>query len=162
MKKLWPVVYNTFKIFLLVIGFSVIGEASQDQPESITFNQLHELYEPVIFEHQMHADMLSCSSCHHHLKGVPEEENTCINCHAQENTQAKVTCQSCHLPLSAAVQKNVERDQPFSFYHLDIPTLKGALHLQCVGCHRDEGGPTGCRECHAFSEKGKKRFRVKQ
>ncbi len=163
MIKLRTVTYNACKIFMLVMSFSAFCLASGDIPESITFDQLHNLYEPVLFEHQLHADMLPCSSCHHHLKSMPEEENSCTRCHLQENTQTELVCQSCHLSTSITIDQNKESQKSiFPFYHLDIPTLKGALHLQCVGCHRIDGGPIGCRECHAFTEQGIQRFQVKR
>ena len=48
-------------------------------------------------------------------------------------------------------------DDP-ELFHIEKPGLKGAFHLNCVGCHQEMEGPTGCEECHTMSETGEKRF----
>jgi hypothetical protein len=145
---------------ILVSGGAAAAQASQDIPETIVLDRLQELYEPVVFEHGMHAEMLDCSGCHHHLKGGTTNES-CMKCHSSEAQVRDVACSNCHSPLSVTtVSREEERKNPAPLYHIDIPRLKGALHLQCVGCHRIDGGPTGCRECHEFTASGRQRFRV--
>lgn len=52
----------------------------------------------------------------------------CTECHHKGLDEAK--CSSCHGADPAA------------------PKAKDAFHKQCKGCHKDQGGPTGCKDCH--------------
>jgi hypothetical protein len=94
---------------------------AKDGPETCTINSLEKNYQPVEFPHNLHAEMSSgCADCHHHS---PEGETP--------------SCGGCH-------------GEPFNPKNLNMPGLKGAYHLQCLGCHREMGvGTTGCSgECH--------------
>lgn len=131
----------------------------EDAPTSVNIDYLQELYEPVDFDHQMHAENYACNACHHHTTGDGTQNKTCEKCHAHSEPSDDVSCSGCHqqmVPLSslAGPAENIS-------YHIDKPGIKGALHLQCLGCHRIEGGPVGCQECHAFTPEGRKRFAVK-
>lgn len=159
MKKLLNIIQKTLIVLSIAIGFAPLCQATGDVPELITFDSMQDLYESVIFEHLMHTEMVPCSSCHHHLMGEIAPDSPCTSCHKQSTEIQSVTCQECHQRTVMMSKKNAKSVNPTTLpYHIDIPHLKGALHMQCVGCHRIEGGPTGCRDCHAFTERGKKRF----
>ena len=89
-------------------------------PEISTLNTLERIYEPVTFSHGAHVLFADeCAACHHHCE--PGQTPACKECHGA----------------------------PFDPKNLNMPGLKGAYHLQCVGCHKEMGGPRGCTECHA-------------
>ncbi|MCK4658419.1 MAG: cytochrome c3 family protein [Phycisphaerae bacterium] len=78
---------------------------------------------PVPFDHTGHADWAEiaggCTSCHHYTpEGVTHP-----------------SCKSCH---------------PLELKRPDIrkPSLKGAYHRQCMGCHRQWSHNTRCDACH--------------
>ena len=61
----------------------------------------------------------------------------CADCHHHSQADQTPSCRECH-------------DTPFNPVNLNLPGLKGAYHLQCLGCHREmESGTVGCYECHA-------------
>ncbi|PIE59123.1 MAG: hypothetical protein CSA32_05680 [Desulfobulbus propionicus] len=127
--------------------------------EDVEIKALAHLYEPVIFPHAMHTEIAECQQCHHHTLGQEPLELRCARCHEQDQPAQSVSCQYCHSaePFSAEhVHKRMERD----LYHIDKPGLKGAFHLNCIGCHEEEGGPTECQACHAFTQKGEQLFHV--
>lgn len=81
---------------------------------------------PTAFTHKLHADMAGmaggCGICHHHTaKG-----------------KLHPPCKECHKPTYAA--SSVE--------DMRMPSLKGAYHRQCMGCHRDWAHNTKCSVCH--------------
>jgi len=131
-----------------------------DAPESVTIDYLTDLYEEVEFDHQMHTDMFPCSSCHHHTTGGNEISSSCARCHTGAEAEDDVSCSGCHQARQSAAARNAAIHN--GRYHIDKPSLKGALHLQCLGCHQSEDGPTGCLECHNFTAAGKKRFAIKE
>ena len=161
MKKLWRVV----KVFFLAIIvcyciFPLQGMCGQEPPESVVLSYLHKLYEPVHFDHQVHTEMYDCCSCHHHTTGDGTAKAGCKKCHSNSVALDNVSCSGCH-----QFKKSVEIGQIISttdpLYHIDKPDLKGALHMQCLGCHQSEDGPTGCQECHEFTPAGRTRFALK-
>lgn len=96
-----------------------VKKKSEKEPETYTLNGLEKIYDPVIFSHGMHTDFAdNCATCHHHS---PAGQT--------------LSCGECH-------------GAPFNPKNLNMPGLKGAYHLQCMGCHK-EMGPMGCTECHA-------------
>jgi hypothetical protein len=94
--------------------------AVEEGPESLTLNRLENRYTQVVFSHATHTEMTEgCATCHHHS---PAGQT--------------VSCGKCHR-------------EPFDPGNLNMPGLKGAYHLQCMGCHQEMGsGPLGCAECH--------------
>jgi hypothetical protein len=104
----------------------------EDAPQTFTMKSLENIYQPVIFSHGLHAEMGGdCAACHHHSPAG--QTPVCGECHGEA----------------------------FNPENLNMPGLKGAYHLQCLGCHREMGaGPTGCTECHpkktGASSEGKK------
>lgn len=96
----------------------------ENSPDLVVMGELSARYMPVEFEHRLHASMSAfgsgCKNCHHHL------------------TEGRITaCKSCH-SLSPE-----EAD-------LARPSLKGAYHRQCMGCHREWSHATKCGVCHAL------------
>jgi hypothetical protein len=89
-------------------------------PEVLILDALEKRYEPVTFSHDMHTLMADdCATCHHHSD--PGQTLACGECHGDA----------------------------FDPKNLNMPGLKGAYHLQCMGCHQEmDSGPTGCTECH--------------
>jgi hypothetical protein len=98
-----------------------IRKKPEKGPEMAILNTIEKLYEPVTFSHGVHTLMADdCATCHHHTQ--PGQTPACSECHGA----------------------------PFDPKNLNMPGLKGAYHLQCMGCHQEmESGPTGCTECHA-------------
>ena len=97
-------------------------------PAVVTIGALSDLYEPVVFNHERHAQMSQmgggCVACHHYT--------------AKGHTPS---CQTCH--DGAANQENLRQ-----------PGLRGAYHRQCMGCHREWTGEASCNECHAERKPG--------
>jgi len=147
---------------LLLLGclFPVLNAGAMEVPEAIEINGLAELYQGVQFDHQMHIDLSEdCSVCHHHTTGTGTVDSFCARCHDQNEELATVACQGCHLaePFSAAaLQQKGERNP----YHIDVSGLKGAYHSNCMGCHKEMGGPTGCQDCHPRTDAGDALFRA--
>jgi len=162
MRKLSPTAMLCGSI-LTVILCSFTGRPlameKDEAPASVTIDYLQELYTAVDFDHQMHADNYACNTCHHHTTGDGPANDTCAKCHADSGPAGDVSCSSCHERQQAA-SASPAGHSPSDVYHIDKPALKGALHLQCLGCHQVEDGPTGCQDCHAFTPKGRKRFGV--
>jgi hypothetical protein len=93
-------------------------------PEICMINELEYEYEPVIFQHRIHASM---SVLH---KG-------CTDCHHYEPAAGRISsCNQCH-------SRTVVQEQ------LSQPGLKGAYHRQCLGCHKEWSGEANCEACHA-------------
>jgi len=111
-----------------VIGVLIVSQAteeketsSQNVPEVCTLGTLSKIYEPVLFSHGQHTLMAEdCATCHHHSE-----------------PGVTLACKECH-------------GAPFDPKNLNMPGLKGAYHLQCMGCHQQmSSGPVGCTDCHA-------------
>lgn len=142
---------------VLFINHAAALEA-EDAPESVEISDLSDLYEPVSFDHAMHLDVADCAACHHHTTGQPPAEEGCLRCHANSEESDSISCSECHTAKRFYPEDLKERDA--DVYHIDKPGLKGAYHLNCVGCHRENDGPIGCEDCHAMTAKGKQRFKV--
>ncbi len=142
-------------------GLPALAMTQEDAPTTVTIGYLQELYEAVNFDHLTHAEMYDCSSCHHHTTGTGTQSETCKMCHAATEASGDVSCSGCHNSTKTIVASVNNPTIQTTVYHIDKPSLKGALHLQCLGCHRSDNGPTGCQECHSFTPAGKKRFAVK-
>ena len=95
--------------------------------EIVIIDRLVDKYEPVIFAHALHATMSTmsggCENCHHFSESE-EEIQSCgtSGCHSETN--------EVNLRMSK-------------------PSLKGAYHRQCMGCHREWSHDTDCGNCHA-------------
>jgi len=92
-------------------------------PDIVVLDELESLYEPVVFDHKAHAEMVrfsgGCETCHHYTP--PNSEHP--------------ACSSCH---------------PGEIEHEDIaqPGLKGAYHRDCLDCHQEWDKDTACEICH--------------
>lgn len=101
-------------------------------PETLILSRLETRYEPVVFSHEMHTILTEdCANCHHH--SPPGQTPSCAECHGA----------------------------PFNPENLNLPGLKGAYHLQCMGCHKEMGAPVGCTECHAKKDSKKEKSKEK-
>ncbi|MCF7797405.1 MAG: cytochrome c family protein [Lentisphaeria bacterium] len=96
--------------------------ASQTVPEVVILDQLEAIFNPVIFQHKLHADMATMG------KG-------CEVCHHNSSLEAIPPCRECHTT-------NIEE------HDLKKPTLNGAYHRQCLNCHKDWEQEQVCESCH--------------
>lgn len=142
--------------FLAVFTLApILDSGAENPPDSITLDSIAKLYEGVVFDHAMHVGVAdSCATCHHHGTGAPVQDENCARCHSGSEKKAIVACQECHSsqPFSAASVNLKEKD--IKRYHRDKPGLKGAYHQNCLGCHEEMGGPTGCEDCHPRTDAG--------
>ena len=160
MKK-YPKSAMLYGSFLMIMWccFPAGAMESDAAPDRVIIDYLQELYAAVDFDHQMHAEAYTCNTCHHHTTGDGPKNERCAKCHANSEPAGDISCSSCHQRQETA-PTSLAKHPGSNVYHIDKPLIKGALHLQCLGCHQAEDGPTGCRDCHAFTTKGRKRFEL--
>ena len=100
--------------------------SGNESPDYFIIDELTSIYVPVVFPHRLHASMsemgVGCMQCHHYT-----EEGAAIQ-----------RCSTCHAMSPDPAQENLEQ-----------PSLKGAYHRQCIGCHREWSHETKCGICHA-------------
>jgi len=110
------------KVTKHVVSEHLLSEA----PDTIVLGFIKKQFEPVRFDHKSHAKMsqmgLSCETCHHY--SPKDRVPPCHECHGSA-------------------------DDPVS---LKQPSLKGAYHRQCMGCHREWSHDTKCVVCHVACE----------
>jgi hypothetical protein len=147
----------TILLCTLIYNLQIMAMGPDDAPQTVILDSMKDLYEGVTFDHEMHMELYDCSRCHHHTTGSEPTNTSCTKCHATSAATAMVACSGCHEITGglAAASLSTEKTNP---YHIDKPSLKGALHLQCLGCHSEEDGPTDCQDCHALTAAGRKRF----
>lgn len=116
------------------------SQPSDRGPDVVILRDLVSTYEPVPFDHKGHARMAEmwdgCTTCHHRTPAATTKPATTL--HGVKTQAAAGTvpqCKSCH-EISA---KDVD---------LRMPNLKGALHRQCLNCHREWAHANGCSACH--------------
>lgn len=122
-------------------------------PDAVTLNNQSKLYESFNFDHAKHIQLTKeCSDCHHHTTGTLVQDPNCIRCHRNSSETKTVSCKGCHRvdPFSAAAMK--EKDP--KAYHNDKPSLKAAMHRNCIECHKKTKGPVGCLDCHKRTKDG--------
>lgn len=122
-------------------------------PDTLVLNSKSKLYEPFKFDHAKHIQLTKeCSDCHHHTTGTLVQDANCVRCHRNSSETTVVSCKGCHLadPFSAAAIK--EKDP--KLYHNDKPSIKAAMHRNCIVCHEKTAGPTGCKDCHQRTKDG--------
>ena len=137
---------NRYLIIALMVGIAATGLAltadglgDANVPETIVMDGLEGPYEAVNFPHMLHSEIAECGDCHHHGKesGLT---NACSDCHGihKNGTVSEPTCSSCHVTYIP------ERS-------VDVISLRGAYHQQCLACHYDKGNGTDtCTTlCHA-------------
>jgi hypothetical protein len=132
------------------------------QSEMVELDSLAKLYEPVSFGHDMHVEMVEgdCASCHHHTLGTGQVDPACARCHQNSGAADAVACRDCHPAERFGAEYLREMEKDVTLFHRDKPGLKAAYHLKCLGCHREAGGPTGCQDCHALTDKGEAFYRT--
>ena len=142
---------------VLLVPAGVPAMTADDAPERIEISSIAKLYSSVEFDHAAHVEMAECSDCHHHTTGTGPAAPTCARCHDGTEEGDSVSCTDCHAaePFS---QENLKEMEDPEIFHIDKPGLKGAYHLNCVGCHQEVSGPTGCQDCHTMTEAGEKLF----
>jgi len=98
-----------------------VEEKKQIGPDVCTLSNLSKVYQPVKFLHEKHIALIAakCNKCHHTIK----------------EGEKPIACKECH-------------KAPFKPGKLNVPGLKGAYHRQCIMCHKQMSGPTGCTQCH--------------
>lgn len=104
------------------VSFAQKSDTSHEPPAKIEIDVLSNIFEPVYFEHKLHADMTtmgkSCATCHHY---APDSlYQACGECHLSKESEAS----------------------------LAMPTLNGAYHRNCLNCHQDWTGDDVCETCH--------------
>ncbi len=147
-------------LFFLAPGTGAV--AGDTGPETVELNSLADYYRPVEFNHSMHVDMVEgkCATCHHHTTGAQPLTPRCRECHKGGEKSAVVACRDCHPVLRFSAEYLAELNANPQLYHLDKPGLKGAYHRNCLGCHQENGGPSGCQDCHARTPAGDALFRA--
>ncbi|PLY04704.1 MAG: class III cytochrome C [Desulfuromonas sp.] len=145
-------------VLLLSAVLAVGCFAMDDFPDEVEIDSLANLYDGVVFDHAMHVDMTeNCADCHHHTTGTGVVDEYCAKCHDGAEDGDTVACQDCHSANPVSPENFHSTPEAYS-YHDDKPNLKAAYHLNCVGCHQDVGGPTGCEDCHAKTDAGEKYY----
>lgn len=155
-------------LFMPIFGMALIGllcaagsvaAAATGGPDQVSIDRLASLFEAVSFDHAAHVEIAGdCATCHHHTTGDGSGGGRCDRCHAQSAKSSVVACRDCHVadPFTAA-QLERKADDRYQ-YHIDKPGLKAAYHWNCLGCHEDSGGPTGCEDCHPRTTAGDQFF----
>ena len=100
-----------------------------EAPDTMRLDEIADLYQPVDFNHKLHA-------------GMAQMGNNCGTCHHFSPEGKIPPCKECHMPSGEET-------------NLRQPGLKGAYHRQCLGCHREWSHDTKCVVCHLPTE-GKK------
>jgi len=96
-------------------------------PDVIVISELEDRYTPVIFSHNLHAQM-------------SEMTGGCLGCHHYNTLGPILSCEECH-------SKDRKRED------VRVPDLKAAYHQQCLGCHRQWSRQTECVSCHQVKSK---------
>lgn len=156
---------STLMLMILALGMALIGplnlEAAIAPPARVQLDLLSKEFTAVDFDHAAHVNMVGdCAECHHHTAGTPPKNPDCVRCHAAGTATGVVACRDCHSaqPFSAEYLKQQSANR--GLYHIDKPGLKAAYHQQCMGCHKDAGGPTDCLDCHARTRSGDQLYRT--
>jgi hypothetical protein len=125
--------------WLLVVGCIAIAMAAStvasaatasEAPESVTLDGCMAKRSAVEYPHKLHADTIECVTCHHTQEGLAAESDMTVE-----------TCDSCH--LSPADEATPDCTQ--------MSLSKNPYHINCVGCHKEDGAetaPTKCDDCH--------------
>lgn len=103
----------------------------------------------VTFHHEKHSAPkpdgygLNCGECHHDAKGKPltglkpgEPVKKCADCHSK--------------PGKPKRERGIS---PEEWKSMQLKYYYGAIHENCVGCHKKMKGPVKCTECHPKPEK---------
>jgi len=143
-----------FGLGTLLVAFAQTGMAGAT-PDVVELATLANMYKPTTFDHAMHVDVAACAVCHHHTTGTPlPADSGCITCHGNSGPTAEVACASCHAANPCDPEVRQQTASAATIFHGgDRTGLKRAYHLNCMGCHKEMGGPTGCEDCHPKKER---------
>ncbi|MFH1723743.1 MAG: sulfate respiration complex hexadecaheme cytochrome HmcA [Elusimicrobiota bacterium] len=131
---------SSYSSFLPKRAYSRLTWKGTDLPERVEIGLLSDRYEPAIFPHRKVLDALRRDVGKSELaKSFHGGENAlCMGCHhAAPAGMRPAACGNCH-------------GKPLQGMDLAMPGLKGAYHLQCMGCHERMGlqKHNGCEACH--------------
>ena len=158
MQTTWKCLMGIMALAIL-LAVPALHAGAQDIPQSIEIDSLANLYEAVPFDHAMHIDLAEgCSSCHHQTTGTPMVDENCGRCHHEARSSGGAACGQCHAPDPFSAEYLRAKEVDLKRYHRDKPGLKAAYHLNCLGCHEENGGPTGCQDCHVRTDAGDAMF----
>jgi len=153
--RIYRVSVHTFQaLVVLAIWLVPMALLALETPESINLNQDGEYYSSVLFDHSMHEEIGDCAACHHHATGGGTTDSHCAECHADSPAAQTVACSGCHAKEPFSAEALQAKSNKTYQYHVDTPGLKGALHQNCLGCHKVQDGPVGCQDCHERTDKG--------
>jgi hypothetical protein len=109
-------------------------------PDVVILNQLVDRYQPVPFDHRGHATMAQmwngCTTCHHRKPTTRPTTQSMAAEHVQASSDEIPACKTCH--SVAEHEANIQ-----------MPSLKGAYHRQCLNCHKQWTHENACVMCHA-------------
>jgi hypothetical protein len=115
---------------------------SEDVPETVEIGVLADEYQPAKMPHRKIVDAMVAKMKESQLGEYfhTGEGGLCQGCHHNSPASKKPPrCASCH-------------GQPFDPRDAERPGLKGAYHIQCIGCHEamelEKPAATACAECH--------------
>lgn len=139
----------------MVSPWSLPGPANA---EVFELDSMKNLYEGVSFDHDMHIEATeeNCTVCHHHTAGTPPTDPLCVTCHANSPEADDPSCKSCHVKDVFSAENMKKSWETPLLHHRSKPSLKAAYHQNCLGCHEENGAPTGCTDCHAMTDTGEK------
>ena len=115
-----------------LVGSSVaMAATASEAPESVTLDGCASKRAAVEFPHQVHIGAsIECVACHHTQEGLTATSDATVE-----------TCDSCHMnPADAATPDCAQ-----------MSLSKNPYHINCVGCHKEDGAetaPTKCDDCH--------------
>ena len=156
-----PAILTIFCIHVLGVTLFATGNTfAQSPPDEVTIDQLSNLYQPVVFDHLTHTESYDCNRCHHDSETNTPREG-CSTCHNGRPFGEQKACSTCH---SAQIDEQQEGSEikKVPQYHIDTPALVATYHLTCRNCHLEDNGPADCQDCHAFTEKGRKFFKIEK
>ncbi|MGK2905202.1 MAG: cytochrome c3 family protein [Desulfuromonadales bacterium] len=153
-------ILTTMMMALALVATGGLAQAV-DMPEQVSIDTLAELFEGVEFDHVMHTELgEDCSVCHHHATGTGTNDERCVSCHADSGEVASVACSACHVADPFSAEQINRKALNLYQYHVDMPGLKAAYHWNCISCHEEMDGPTGCQDCHTRTPEGDAFYRA--
>lgn len=120
-----------------------VSFAKEAVPEQKKLGTISAEYQPSEFPHAKMIAALTAAAAKSSLASYFHggDETVCVACHHKGRPgELPVACNTCHR----------KEGIPGDLAHLQVPSLKAAYHMQCIGCHqRMAKGPTDCTGCHA-------------
>jgi len=141
-------------LVVLTICMVPVTLPAMETPASVDLNLEGEYFSTVLFDHSFHEEVGDCDACHHHATGGGTSDRNCMECHADSPARQSVACSDCHAKQPFSAETLQAKSTNTYQYHVDTPGLKGALHQNCLGCHKEQDGPVGCQDCHERTPNG--------